>query len=299
MSERVLVAGATGFIGRAIVRELAARGHQVRALYHAHAPSFGEGVETIRGDVTDAATLKPAVEDCTAIVDCVQFPSSPVEQPRKGRTFERVDLGSVRNLLANADAAQIRRFVYLSGTNLSETSPLPSHRAKARAERAIIESGIPYTFVKPSMVVGEGSRPMHMLATLIRRAPFIPVIGGGESKIQPVYVGDVARLVADALDAPAAAHRAIEIGGLEVMTMKELMLRLASLMGVRKPVVSVPFPLVMLGASLAALLPNPPLSPDAVRFLTLDVDVNNATLFELFPGFELMSTDEALRRSLA
>ncbi|HVA36258.1 MAG TPA: NAD(P)H-binding protein [Candidatus Dormibacteraeota bacterium] len=297
-AERVLVAGATGFIGRAVVRELTARGHGVRALYHSREPSFGEGVETVRGDVTDAATLEAAVEGCTAVVDTVQFPGSPIEQPRKGWTFERIDLGGVRNLLAHARPAGVERFVYLSGTNLSEDSPLPSHRAKALAERAIRESGIGYTFVKPSLVAGEGSRPVEVLASTIKMAPFIPLMGSGSSKVQPVYVGDVARLIADVLESPAAANRAIEIGGPEVLTMKELMLRLAALMGVRKPALPGPLPPLMLVAWLAELLPNPPLSRDAVRFLTLDVDVDNAALFEIFPGFALTPTDEALRRSL-
>ncbi|MDE2571619.1 MAG: NAD-dependent epimerase/dehydratase family protein [bacterium] len=296
--ERVLVAGATGFIGAAVVRELQARGHAVRALYHRRQPSLGPDVETVRGDVTDPASLGLALEGCTAIVDAVQFPTSPVEQPRKGLTFERIDLGGVCNLLARAPRQRVRRFIYLSGTNLSTTSRLPGHRSKALAEQAIRESGIPYTFIKPSLVAGEGSRPVRMLAALIRRAPFIPLMGDGSTKVQPVYVGDVARAIAAALEAPAAANRAIEIGGPEVLTMRGLMQRLAALMGVRKAALAGPVPLVLLAASLAQLLPNPPLSPDAVRFLLLDVDVDNTALFQLFPGFDLTPADEALRRSL-
>ncbi|TAM88025.1 NAD-dependent epimerase/dehydratase family protein [bacterium] len=298
-AERVLVTGASGFVGSAVVRELLGRGHRARVLYHARKPLFGEGVEAVQGDVTDASTLAAAVEGCSAIVHAVQFPSSPVEQPRKGLTFERVDLGGVRNLLPHAQRAGVTRFIYVSGLGLSERSPLPSHRAKALAERAIRESGLRFTFIKPSVVAGEGSRPVRTLASLIRKAPVIPLIGDGSSKVQPVYVGDVARLIVDALESPGAADRAVEIGGPEVMTMKELMLRIAALMGVHKLALPGPLPLIMLAAALVQWLPNPPISPDAVRFLTTDADADNAALFEIFPSFRLMPVDEALRRSIA
>ncbi|TAM76829.1 NAD-dependent epimerase/dehydratase family protein [bacterium] len=298
-AQRVLVTGASGFIGSAVVRELLERGHRTRVLYHERKPSFGEGVEAVQGDVTDAATLAAAVDGCSAIVHAVQFASSPVEQPRKGLTFERVDLGGVRNLLLHAKPVGITRFIYLSGLGLSETSTLPSHRAKALAERAIRESGLRFTFIKPSLVAGEGSRSVRTLAKLIREAPVIPLIGDGSSKVQPVYVGDVARLIVDALESPAAADRAIEIGGPEVMTMKGLMLRVAALMGVRKLALAGPLPLIILAAALAQWLPNPPISPDAVRFLTTDANADNAALSELFPAFRLTPLDEALRRSLA
>ncbi|TAM59206.1 NAD-dependent epimerase/dehydratase family protein [bacterium] len=298
-AERVLVTGASGFIGSAVVRELLGRGRDVRALCHEHTPLYARGVEVVRGDVTDPAALAAVADGCSAIVYAVQFPSSPIEQPHRGWTFERVDLGGVRNLLPHAQRAGVARVVYVSGLGLSERAPLPSHRAKALAERAIRESGVHFTFIKPSLVAGEGSRPVRTLAQLIRRAPVIPLIGDGSSKVQPVYVGDVARLIADALESPAAADRAIEIGGPEVLTMKGLMLRIAALMGVRKLVLPGPLPLLMLAAALAQRLPNPPLSPDAVRFLTTDAEADNTVLFEAFPSFRLMPVDEALRRSIA
>ncbi|HWN58062.1 MAG TPA: NAD(P)H-binding protein, partial [Methylomirabilota bacterium] len=143
----VAIAGGSGFIGRAIARRLAAIGDiKVRVITRNPDAAYERlkvpGVEFVRGDIADPATLKDSLAGASAIVDAVQFDGYPIEDPRRGLTFERVDYGGAVTLIEAAKQAGVAQFVYISGASADEYSAHPGFCAKGRAERAIRDSGL-------------------------------------------------------------------------------------------------------------------------------------------------------------
>src|SRR5687767_6590374 len=140
----VLVAGGTGFIGSRVVDELLRRGgHQLRVMTrNPEAARPRDGVQYVRGDVSDPASLEAATRGVEVVVHAVQFPNHPVENPRRGWTYEQVDGEGTERMVAAATKNGVRRFVYLSGAGARPGRPEPWFRAKERAERAVRGSGL-------------------------------------------------------------------------------------------------------------------------------------------------------------
>jgi NADH dehydrogenase len=268
----ILVAGGTGFVGAGIVRELARRGKPVAVLSRnaeTAAKRFpGLNVDYRKGDVTEPGTLPAALAGIDAIVGCQQFPNSPIENPGKGYTFERVDAQGTENLVAAAKSAGVKQYIYLSGAG---AAPNGRHwfRAKWRAEAAVRESGLTYTILRPSWVYGPEDKALNRFLGMSRFLPFVPLIGAaGKQRMQPVFVDDVGRAVAESLDDPAAANQLFELGGPEVMSMSDVVRTALQIAGRKRLLLSSPKPIMKLVASLLQFAPGRPLTPDAVDFIT-------------------------------
>ena len=184
-AKTVTLAGGSGFIGRAIARRLLASGEiRVRVLTRnpeaARARLDLPGVEFVRADIGQPTSLKDALQGAGTIVDAIQFDGYPVENPRRGLTFERIDYAGTVVLIDAAKQAGVRQFIYISGAAADENSTHPGFRAKGRAERAIRESGLAYTIFRPSLVYGPGrqsrkwSRPRAAFRAGLRRARHRP-----------------------------------------------------------------------------------------------------------------------------
>lgn len=282
----ILVVGGSGFIGSAVVRELVRRGRPVRVLTTNAARAARRfqdvDVEVVEGDVTRPETLLPAVRGATAVVYTVTFHGFPVEQPRKGLTFENLDRRGAENVLRAAGEAGVGQYVYVSGAGAAPDAPKHWFRVKWAAEMAIQNSGIPYSIFRPSWVYGPEDQALNRFVGFARRLPFLPVIGSGEQRLQPVFVNDVAWAIAASLEQENARHKTFEIGGPEVMTMNSLLQILLEVMGKRRPLLHVPVSLVKLVAFFLQFLPNPPLSPQAIDFATGDALTDNRMLLETF-----------------
>lgn len=268
----ILVAGGTGFVGAGIVRELARRGKPVTVLSRnaeKAAKRFpGLAVEYREGDVTEPATLSAALAGFDAVVGCQQFPNSPIENPGKGYTFERVDAEGTENLVAAAKAAGVKQYVYLSGAG---ASPEGRHwfQAKWRAETSVRESGLTYTILRPSWVYGPEDHALNRFLGMSRFLPFVPLIGAaGKQRMQPVFVDDVGRAVAESLDNPAAANQLFDLGGPEVMSMSDVVRTTLQVAGRKRLLISSPKPVMKLVASVLQFAPGRPLTPNAVDFIT-------------------------------
>jgi uncharacterized protein YbjT (DUF2867 family) len=286
----VAVAGGSGFIGRAIVRRLAAMPHiSVRVLSRdpdrARAKLAGVEAEFARGEVTEPDGLSAALAGAYTVVGAVQFDGYPIENPRRGLTFERVDLGGTLALLSAAKQAGVGQFIYVSGAAADERSEHPAFRAKGKAERAIRESGLDYTILRPSLVYGPEDSVVNNFAKAIRLAPVFAVPGTGRQKLQPVLVDDLAACVALAITG-RGRNGTYEIGGPEAMTFDELIRLIMELSGHRRPIVHVPESVLRAIGGLAEMLPKPPLSRDAVTFVTADNTCDIAPLVGEF-GMEL------------
>lgn len=284
----VLVAGGTGFIGRAVVSALRHDGHPVRVLSRggARANPFlhDRGVTVVAGDVRDAATLAGVMDGVTTVVAAVQFPGHPVEVPRKGLTYDEFDRLGTENLVAAAKKAGVGRFVYLSGARVGQGRAEEWYVAKERAEAAVRGSGMAWTVVRPSWVYGPRDRSLNRFALLARLLPVVPIPGSGKNRVRPIHVDDIGRIVALALKLPSAENAVIEAGGPQLLSLRQIVRTMLEVMGKRRLVLPTPAPLVKLGAVALAKLPGRLLSPRAVDFVNADGDVDNRAMNELL-GF--------------
>jgi nucleoside-diphosphate-sugar epimerase len=283
----ILVAGGTGFLGRAIVAALRREGHQVRVLSRGTRGNpwvHDRGVTLVEGDVREAATLDAAVTGCDTVVVAVQFPGHPVEVAKKGLTYDEFDRKGTENLVAAAKKAGVARLVYLSGAGAGQGRTEEWFVAKDRAEAAVTGSGIAYTIFRPSWVYGPRDRSLNRLAFFARVLPFVPLPGPGTAKVQPVHVDDLGTAVTLALKLPAAENQVVEIGGPQLLSFRQIVRTMLQVMGKRRLVVPTPTPFVKMGAALLYRLPGRLLSPRAVDFANGDGAVDNRALYDLL-GF--------------
>ena len=294
----ILVVGGTGFVGGGIVRELRRRGQTVAVLTRDAKRAAGRfqglSVELREGDVRDPPSLGPAVRGSDIVIGCQQFPNSPIESPSRSDTFEEVDAKGTENLVAAVKASGAKRYIYLSGAGAAQDAPNHWFRAKWRAETAVRESGLLYTIFRPSWVYGPEDKALNRFLGMSRFLPFVPLIGNaGQQHLQPVFIDDVSRAVAEALVHPTADNQVFELGGPEVLTMKEIVRTALQVAGRRRLLLSAPKPVMKLAASVLQFAPGRPVTPDAVEFITIDA-LADPTKAELTLGIKMTPLRDAL-----
>ncbi|MEU6065605.1 SDR family oxidoreductase [Streptomyces sp. NPDC047082] len=238
---RCLVTGATGYIGGRLVPELLSAGYRVRCL--ARSPGklrdhpWAGDAEVVRGDVTDAASVDGAMRD----VDVAYY---LVHALGTGRRFEETDRRTARIFGERARAAGVRRIVYLGGltpVGVPESELSPHLRSRAEVGRILLDSGVPTTVLRAAVIIGSGSASFEMLRYLTERLPVMVTPSWVHTRIQPIAVRDVLRLLVGGAALPDDVGRAFDIGGPDVLTYRDMMLRYASVAGLpRRVVVPVP-----------------------------------------------------------
>jgi uncharacterized protein YbjT (DUF2867 family) len=298
----ILVAGGTGFVGASIVRELRRRGHTVAVLTRdadaAHKRFPNLEIEYRQGDVRDGSTLSKAMAGAETAIGCVQFPNSPIENPSKGHTFDEIDAIGSENLVSAARAAGARHYVYLSGAGAAPDAQYHWFRAKWRAETAVREGGMAFTIFRPSWIYGPEDRALNRFLGMSRFLPFVPLIGNPSTqRLQPVFIDDVGRAVAEALVHPTADNQTFELGGPDVLTMKEIVRTALEVAGRRRLPLSAPKAVMKMAASVLQFVPGRPLTPDAVEFITMDA-LADPTRVEHVLGVKMTTLHEGLRTYL-
>jgi NADH dehydrogenase len=285
----ILVTGATGFVGSEILRRASWRGWRVRGL--ARRPDRAEAlgrlphVELFRGDVTDPGDLGEAMEGVTAVVHLVGIIVATSEQG-----FEEAHVGGTRATLEAAARAGVPRFVHMSALGVPEGRDLtPYLRTKWEAEEAVRGSGLSTTIFRPSLVFGRDSELFGPLARVVRYSPVLPLPGGGRQRLQPVWVGDVAECFLQAARMERSPEPVYEVGGPEVLELREVVHAMAEAMGRRHPAI-VPLPVRLLKGLAGIgekLLPSPPVTADQLRMLELGSVASPAALKALRRDFEI------------
>ena len=293
----VLVTGGTGFVGTGIVHALRAEDRPVRCLVRDRRKGStlaSWGSELIGGDMTDAASLRRAVEGCDRVIHLVAI--------RSGRRseFQRLMEQGTRDLVAAAREAGVARFVLMSALGASEETKdlVPYYHAKWDMEQTVKAPGLEHVIFRPSFIFAEEGGALCEFKRVVKLSPVTPVVGSGERRLQPIWRDDVAAYFAKSLDLPEAANRTFELGGPDVVTWDELWRRLRRALGIRRrPLLHVPVAAMRVQATLLEALPNPPLTRDLLKMLLAgDNVVSDTAAVETF-RLPLVPLDEQLRRA--
>ena len=219
----ILVTGATGFIGRVLVRQLTESGQQVRVLLRPSPKSprlpKGVSVEVAVVGLDDERGLRAAMRD----VEQIYHLASAASLGRRGNLF-KTDIEGTRTLAQVAASADIERFIYLSHIGSNRASAFPVHKAKGIAEEHIRKSGVPHTIIRSSVVFGPDDHFTTNFARLIRATPgILPIPGDGRSLLQPLWVEDLVTCMVWALQNPDMVNQTYDIGGGEYFTLRQIM----------------------------------------------------------------------------
>jgi uncharacterized protein YbjT (DUF2867 family) len=294
----ILVTGGTGFVGPKVVHALRERDLPVRCLVRKPSAAATEaltawGCELVQGDVTDAASLRRAVEGCDVVVHLVA-----IRQGSRDK-FERVMEQATRDLVSAAKEAGARRFVLMSALGTSEETKdlVPYYHAKWDMEQTVAGSGLEHVIFRPCFVFGRDGGILPTFRRLARLAPVTPIIGSGTQRIQPIWIDDVADYFAEGVQR-ADATGIFELGGPDAVSWNEFWERLKRVLGSRRPSIHVPFGLMRANAMLTEKLPGDiPLTRDLLTMLEYgDNTVSNDEAVRTF-ALPLVPLDEQLRRA--
>jgi uncharacterized protein YbjT (DUF2867 family) len=272
MVTTVVVFGGTGFLGRRLVHRLTAAGAVVHvAVRHPEGARSAlpaadlAQVRFFRADVRDKTSVAAALAGADAVVNAV---SAYVE--KGGVTFETVHVQGAETVAREAVRLGVARLVLISGLGADLQSRSPYIRSRGRGELAVQQAFPGAAIVRPSAMFGPGDALFGTLASLARLLPVLPLIGGGRTRLQPVYVEDVAEAVAHILADPGTIGRTYELAGPGVYTLRELVRFTLRVVGKRRLLMPLPFTIAKIQARLFELLPSPPLTTGQVDLLKAD-----------------------------
>lgn len=278
----VTVFGGSGFLGRHVVRALARRGYRVRVAVRR--PDLAEHVQPlglpgqvmpVQANLRYRWSVDRAVQGADAVVNCVGILYSTGAQ-----SFDAVQAFGPRAVAEAARAAGIDRILHVSAIGADENAQSDYARTKALGEKAVFDTLPASVILRPSIVFGPEDDFFNRFAAMARLSPVLPLIGGGVTKFQPVFVGDVAEAAARAVGGEARSGTIYELGGPEVKTFRECMELLLSVIRRNRILLPLPFGAAMIQARILQLLPKPPLTVDQVRMLKVDNVVSEQAIAE-------------------
>jgi uncharacterized protein YbjT (DUF2867 family) len=267
----VTVFGGSGFVGRHLVRALAKRGYRVRVAvrhpdlaFHLQ-PLGGVGqIQAVQANLRFRWSIDRAVQGADHVVNLVA-----ILHEGGGQRFDALqDFGA--RAVAEAARAVGAGLTHVSAIGADETSESKYASTKALGEAAVLETIKSAVILRPSIIFGAEDGFFNKFATMARYSPALPLIGGGNTKFQPVYVGDVAEAIARSVDGALKGGKVYELGGPEVRTFKQLMEEMLTVIERKRLLVPVPFWAAKILGTVAGLLPNPVLTRDQVTLLESD-----------------------------
>lgn len=273
----VTVFGGSGFIGRHVIRALAKRDFRIRVAVRrpdlaGHLQPLGRvgQIMPVQANLRYEDSVAAAARDAQIVVNLVGILAEGGAQ-----TFDAVQAKGAA-VVAQAAAAEGARLIHVSAIGANENSESGYARTKAAGEKAAFSAVPSATVFRPSVVFGPEDQFVNRFATLARALPVLPLIGG-DTKLQPVYVGNVATAIADAVDGKARAGAIYELGGPDVLTMRQVQELVLHITERKRLLVPVPFGLAKLQAAFLQFAPGPlKLTPDQVELLRNDNVVSQA-----------------------
>lgn len=277
----VTVFGGSGFVGRHVVRALAKRGYLVRVAVRrpdlaGHVQPLGNvgQIQPVQANLRVRWSVDRAVEGADHVVNLVAIMHQSGRQ-----TFPAVHEFGAR-AVAEAARAAGARLTHQSALGADTNSESAYAKTRAAGERAVLETLPDAVITRPSIIFGPEDGFFNRFANMARFSPALPLIGGGTTRFQPVFVGDVAEAIARSVDGKVAGGRAYELGGPEISTFRELMEEMLTVIDRKRLLAPVPWWVAQLQGSILGLLPKPPLTSDQVTLLRTDNVVSDAAIRE-------------------
>ncbi len=277
----VTVYGGSGFLGRNVVRALAQRGYRIRVAVRRpelanHLQPLGRvgQIHAVQANIRDEASVAAAARDASVLVNLVG-----ILFQRGRQRFDAVHTRGTEHV-ARVASAHGARMVHVSAIGADEGSASLYARSKAVAERLAREAQPTVVIMRPSILFGPEDDFFNRFAAMARMSPALPLIGGGHTRFQPVFVGDVAAAIADAVDGKTRSGTTYELGGPEVRSFRDLMQFVLRTIERKRLLLPIPFFVARLQASILQFMPKPLLTPDQVEQLRVDNVVSDAARAE-------------------
>jgi len=277
----ITVFGGSGFLGRHVVRALAKRRFRIRVAVRrpelaGHLQPLGSvgQIHAVQANLRYPRSVEAAMRDASLAINLVG-----ILFERGRQRFDLVQAYGAEQvaLAASAFGAKV---VHVSAIGANENSPSLYAQSKARGEKAVLAAAPDAVIFRPSIVFGPEDDFFNRFASMARFLPALPLIGGGQTRLQPVYVGDVAEAIAAAVEGKVRGGTTYELGGPEVRTFKEIMEYVLATIERKRLLIPLPFGLAKLQARFLQFLPNPPLTPDQVELLRADNVVSEQAIAE-------------------
>lgn len=279
----VTVFGGSGFVGRYVVRALAKRGYRIRVAVRRpdlagflRPDGYPGQIALMQANLRNRQSVDRAVAGASHVVNCVGI----LFESGKNKFDAVQDLGA--KAIAEAAAAAGAKLTHISAIGADPKSASTYASSKGRGEAAILAALPDAVILRPSIVFGKEDNFFNKFAAMARNLPFLPLIGGGKTKFQPVFVGDVAEAVARSVDGKVATGKTYELGGPEVMTFRNCLETILRVTCRKRSFVSLPFGIASLIGGIATKIPliTPPLTGDQVTLLKTDTVVSDAAKSE-------------------
>lgn len=272
----VTLFGGSGFVGRYIVQKFAAKGYGIRVavrtpLVANYLKPLGEvgQITPIQASVLSPKEVERAIFGADIVVNLVG-----ILYEKGSQTFEKIHVEGAKNVAEKAKKLEVSTLLHMSALGANKDSLSRYASSKARGEEAVLKAFPTVTVFRPSVIFGQEDAFFNRFAEIARLSPFLPLIGGGKTLFQPIYVGDVAECFLKAAFKKEAQGKTYELGGPEIYSFKQLMGYLLKTIHRQRLLLPLPFPLAKVMATFAQFLPTPPLTPDQVELLKSDTIVS-------------------------
>lgn len=272
------VFGGTGFVGRRVVRHLRESGTRVRIVSRHPRLGQDDGIEQIAADAHDERSVEAAVAGADSVVNAI---SLYVEHGRD--TFDSVHVETAAKIARTARRAGIKRFVHVSGISADRASPSPYIRSRGEGEAAVQTAFPGAVIVRPAVMFASDDAFLTTILRLLRSLPAYPIFGDGKTRLQPVYVDDVAAAIAQILRQSQNPYPVYELAGPRIYSYEELLRTIARIAGLRPVLMRMPFAFWNAMAGIAEMLPQPPLTRNQVELMQIDTMAS-----ESLPGFRAL-----------
>jgi nucleoside-diphosphate-sugar epimerase len=293
---RLLVTGASGFVGSHVARAASERGNYVRCLVRASSdlsPLRALAVDLVPGDVTDKDSVRTAAAGIDSVVHCAAATSETAPDPA---VSHRINVLGTQNLVEACAENRLDRLVLLSSQSATASNASAYGRTKLEAERIAAASGLRFTILRPSTVYGPGARGLFAkMARYVSRLPLVPVIGNGRQRFRPIYVGDLVTAILRCLESKEAIGKTYDLGGLDGVSFEQFIDGVGEVLGRKRAKVRVPIPICLgLARTLALLAKNPPLTVDNIIGITQMSECDISKAQQDF-GFQPVTFKDGLR----
>ncbi|MCE5194180.1 MAG: NAD(P)H-binding protein [Nitrospiraceae bacterium] len=289
----IFIAGGTGFVGGHLIDALIELNHKLRCLVRSEKAqnSFKQkGIEVVVGDITMPETIRNALNGIDLVIHLVG-----IIHETDSSTFRKIHVYGTENLISESKNSGVKHFFYQSAIGADIDSWSGYLRTKAETEEIVKASGIRFTILRPSILIGPWDGFTRKIINIIKKSPIIPIPGSGKSKFQPLYINDWVKCALKIIDSPEAYSGTFEIGGPQHLTYDEILNNLLIALNVKKPVFHVPMGLMKLGAFFAEkILSVPPVTIEQLGLLEKDNLCPIDSVEKSF-GFKPLKYEDALK----